>query len=308
MSGVIRADAANMKKILITGVNGLLGQALSRTFSDNFEVYSAAIEPSPALELPHYEQLDISDPKKCKKLIWQIEPDVIINAAAFTNVDACEEEKELCWRINVKGVENLAAAARRNMALLVHLSTDYIFDGKEGPYPEEYKPKPLGYYGKSKLASENAVRIAGIPYAIVRTNVLYGAGINVKNNFFLWLYHSLQANKQIRVVTDQLNNPTLAEELAEGIQLLIKASKYGIYNIAGAEYLSRYDFALKVAEVFGFSTKLIAPITTDQLMQKSPRPMRGGLRIEKAKTELGYRPKPITEILEYLGRKMEAAG
>lgn len=296
-----------MKKILITGVNGLLGQALVKTFSGSYEIYSAAIEDSPAIDLPHYEKLDISDPKGCKNLIWHIEPDAIINAAAFTDVDACEEEKELCWRINVKGVENIAAAARRNMALLVHLSTDYIFDGKAGPYPEDYKPKPLGYYGKSKLASENAVRIAGIPYAIVRTNVLYGTGINVKNNFFLWLYQSLQGNTPIRVVTDQLNNPTLAEELAEGIRLLIQASKYGIYNIAGAEYLSRYDFALKMAEVFGFSKELITPITTDQLMQKAPRPMRGGLRIEKAKRELGYQPKSITEVLEYLGRKIEAS-
>lgn len=297
-----------MKKILVTGANGLLGQALLKTFSGISELYAAAIEEAPALQLARYQQVDIADPKKCKQFIWQIKPDVIINAAAFTDVDACEDEKELCWRTNVKGVENLTAAARKNMALFVHLSTDYIFDGLEGPYPEDFKPNPLGYYGKSKLASENAVRVAGVPYAIIRTNVLYGSGINIKNNFFLWVYHNLKAGRNINVVTDQFNNPTLAEELADGIRLLIDKSKYGIYNIAGKEYLNRYDFALKVAEVFGFSRERIHPITSEQLKQKAHRPMRGGLVIKKAKAELGYRPKPLAEVLEYLKGKMEAAG
>lgn len=298
-----------MKKILVTGVNGLLGQALLKKLDNGFKLYAAAIEDSMFLkELSDrvaYHQLDIADQKSCRDFVSTIKPDAIINAAAFTNVDACEEEKELCWRVNVKGAENLANAARRNMALMVHISTDYIFDGEEGPYSEEHKPNPLGYYGKSKLASENVVRVAGIPYAIIRTNVLYGSGIDVKNNFFLWVYHSLKAEKSINVVTDQFNNPTLAEELADGIRLLIERSKYGVYNIAGKEYLSRYQFACKVAEVFGFRQDLINPIVTGQLQQKAPRPMRGGLQIHKAKKELGYRPERLAKVLKFLKHKME---
>lgn len=299
-----------MKKILVTGANGLLGQALLKKLNQDFNIYAAGIEDSLFPEIfsgrVTYQQLDIADQKSCRELVWGIKPDAIINAAAFTNVDDCEEEKELCWRVNVKGAENLANAARKNMALLIHLSTDYIFDGKAGPYSEEHKPNPLGYYGKSKLASENAVRMAGIPYAIIRTNVLYGTGVEVKNNFFLWVYHSLKNGKTINVVTDQFNNPTLAEELAEGIHLLIDKSKYGVYNIAGEEYLNRYDFALKVARVFGFREDLVKPILTENLQQKAPRPMRGGLKIQKAKTELEYRPKPLEQVLEFLKHKMEA--
>ncbi|MCK6621596.1 MAG: dTDP-4-dehydrorhamnose reductase [Calditrichaceae bacterium] len=304
-----------MKKILITGANGLLGQALLKTFSGEFEILAADLQEGLALALAgqspggmvHYQPLDISDPKNCREVVLQNRPDIIINAAAYTNVDGCETDKDLCWKVNVKGVENLAAAARRNMALVVHISTDYIFDGAEGPYGEDHKPNPLGYYGKSKLASENAVRVAGIPYAIVRTNVLYGAGVNVKNNFFLWVYHSLKSGKTINVVTDQWNNPTLAEELSEGIRLLIEKSKYGVYHIGGKEYLNRFDFALRIAEVFGFPRELIRPITTDQLKQEAPRPMRGGVKIERARSELGFDPRPLKNVLEQLKARLEGS-
>ena len=296
-----------MKKVLITGANGLLGQSLLREFSQRFTLLATA--RNARLNYPinnlRCQPLDISRWGECRDIIDEFKPDVIVNAAAFTNVDACEAQKEQCWRANVKGVENLARAARKNMALLVHISTDYVFDGQKGPYSETAHPDPLGYYGKTKLASENAVRMTGIPYAIVRTNVVYGTGVNVKNNFFLWVYQSLNAGKSINIVTDQYNNPTLADDLAMGIRLLIEQSKYGIYNIAGPEYVNRYEFALKIAEVFGFSTAEIHPITSDALQQKAPRPMRGGLIVDKAKKELGYSPKSIVNALKFLKIRLE---
>lgn len=297
-----------MKKILITGANGLLGQALVEIFAGHFQVTATSREGRaavPAAGVAH-RSLDIRDARACKSMIRELQPDAIINAAAYTNVDGCELEKSLCWEVNVKGVENLAQAARRNMALLVQLSTDYIFDGTNGPYGEDDPPHPLGYYGKSKLAAENVVRMTGIPYAIIRTNVIYGTGSAVKNNFFLWIYHSLKAGKTINVVTDQFNNPILAQELAEGIRLLVDKSQYGVYHLAGKAYLSRYEFAVQVADVFGFPREQVRPVTTAELGQTAPRPMRGGLKIDLAMRELGFAPAPLQAVLTSLKSNVEA--
>ncbi len=298
------------KKILITGANGLLGQKLVSALHKDFQILATGRQPRLLLEdlrVP-YRVLDIIDFQQCKKIVIPFKPDIIINSAAFTHVDACEDQREACWRTNVKGVENLASCARKNMAQLIQVSTDYIFEGTDGPYPEDAKPHPLGYYGKSKLASENAVRMIGIPFAIVRTNVLYGVGTGVKTNFFLWVYQNLKDSKEIRVVTDQYNNPTLAEDLAEGIRLIISQSQYGVFHLAGIDYLNRFDFAMKIAEIFGFSRELIHPITTDQLKQKAPRPMRGGLSIELAKRTLGFQPRHVEEALEFLKHQLYAKG
>ncbi len=296
-----------MKNVLITGANGLLGQSLLHELQNRFLLLATSRDAQLNLSINKlsFLELDITHWGKCREIVDEFKPDVIVNAAAFTNVDACETQKEKCWRANVKGVENLARAARKNMALLVHISTDYIFDGQNGPYSEEQHPNPIGYYGKAKLAAENVVRMTGIPYAIVRTNVVYGTGTNLKNNFFLWVYHSLKAGKRINVVTDQYNNPTLANDLAKGVRLLIEQSKYGIYNIAGQEYVNRYEFAIKIAEACGFSTALITPIRSDALQQKAPRPMRGGLIIDKAKTELGYSPMSLKNALVMLKKRIE---
>ena len=296
------------KRILVTGANGLLGQKLVATLAGEFHLLATGRQPRLALTSPplDYRQLDITDIQQCKDVIIPFQPDVIVNAAAFTHVDACEEQKEACWKINVKGVENLTQCAKKNMAQLIQLSTDYLFEGTAGPYSEDAKPAPLGYYGKSKLASENAVRMVGIPYAIVRTNVIYGVGIQVKNNFFLWVYNNLKAGKNIRVVTDQYNNPILAEDLAEGIKLLIEKSQYGVFHLAGEDYLNRFDFAGKIAEIFGFSRELIHPITTDELHQKAPRPMRGGLKIDLARQRLGFRPRTLIQALELLKTQLQA--
>lgn len=291
-----------MKKVLITGANGLLGQKLVLIFNGQYQVIATGIEKTFVggnLEY-HYEILDITNASDCKEILGDLSPEIIINAASFTNVDACETEKEECWNVNVKGLENLAKAAKRNMALLVHVSTDYIFDGEEGPYSEDDRPNPLGYYGKAKLASENVCRMIGVPFAIIRTSVLYGLGLDVKANFFLWLYYNLRAGKSINVVKDQYNTPTLVDDLAEGILQTIDKSAYGLFHISGSEYINRIDFATKLADVFGFDKSLIHPITTNQLKQDAKRPMKGGLKIDKAMKELNYNPKSLIEAFEYL--------
>lgn len=296
-----------MKRILITGSNGLLGQNLIQILNGKYEIFASGIEKQFVLDENkfHYSIVDITDLDQCKKIVNDIKPEIIINAASMTNVDECETEKEMCWNINVKGVENLAKAAKRIMALLIHVSSDYVFNGESGPYYEEDRPNPIGYYGKSKLASENVVRMIGVPFAIIRTSVLFGLGSNVKQNFFLWLNNNLKQGKEVNIVTDQYNTPTLVEDLSNGILKLIQRSAYGLFNISGKEYINRFDFAISLADVFGYDKKLINPITTKSLKQKANRPMKGGLKNDKAIKEIDYNPLPINEVFFYLKNRLQ---
>jgi dTDP-4-dehydrorhamnose reductase len=294
------------KKVLITGANGLLGQKLVQTLLGKFQILVTGNEDHfyPGEKEVHYEILDITDCGRCKAFIRDVKPEIIVNAASYTNVDGCELEKGACWDVNVKGVENLAKAAKGLMSLLIHVSTDFIFDGENGPYSEGDRPNPLGYYGKSKLASENVCRTSGIPFAIVRTSVLYGLGVDVKQNFFVWIYDNLKNGNKINIVTDQFNTPTLVDDLANGILSLIQKSAYNVYNISGGDYVNRFDYANMLAEVFGFEKNLINPITTNSLKQKAKRPMKGGLIIDKARQELDYHPRSVPDSFLYLKESM----
>ncbi len=296
-----------MKKVLITGANGLLGQALVNVFYKKYQIMTTGQEDQPIITAGDepYAQLDITNPARSKKIINQFAPDVVMNAASYTHVDDCERNKEFCWQVNVKGVENLANLARRYDFHLIHYSTDYVFDGKQGPYGEEDRPVPLGYYGKSKLASENVLRQIGCHFTIVRTCVLYGTGKEVKKNFFLWVLESLMNDKKIKVVTDQYNNPTLVEDLALGSSSVVEQAALGLYNLAGKDYLNRFDFAAAIADTFNFNADLISPVKTAQLKQLAERPLYGGLKIDLARNKLGYNPRSINESLIFLNWKMK---
>ncbi|MBN2366529.1 MAG: dTDP-4-dehydrorhamnose reductase [Calditrichaeota bacterium] len=295
-----------MKKVLITGTNGLLGQALVNELEKKYQILPTGQEEKSPIPMNNdiYECFDITNFSQCKNLINEFAPDVIVNAASYTNVDDCERNKEFCWQVNVKGVENLAQLARRYDIHLLHYSTDYVFDGKNGPYDENEKPLPLGYYGKSKLASENVLRQIGCPFTIIRTCVLYGTGREVKKNFFLWSLENLREGSPIKVVTDQYNNPTLAEDLASGSMLVIDQAAVGLYHMAGNEYLNRFDFVKNVATVFSLNEKLISPVETRELGQLAERPLYGGLKIEHASDHLGYNPRSVNEALIYLKWKL----
>ena len=293
-----------MKRVLICGSNGLLGQRLSLLLSNNtaYEVLNTSQERSFVFDhrLFDYTQLDITQKGDVKSLVSSFQPSVIINAAAATNVDWCETHREEAWSINVVGVENLVEAARKVGGKLIHVSTDYVFDGKNGPYAEDAQPNPISYYGKSKLASENATRSGGIPYAIVRTIVLYGNGIQVKDNFVLWVVKSLRSGKRIRCVDDQISNPTHVSDLAQSILKIFELERTGLYHVCGRESLSRYDFALKTAKVFELDGSLIDRIKTSELSQPAARPMVTGFVTLKATTELGLTLMDVEEGLRLL--------
>jgi dTDP-4-dehydrorhamnose reductase len=289
----------NAKKILVVGSNGLLGQKLCEIIvrGGAYNLTIASIEEKPVRQVvgAHYVQCDITNKKEVKSLVAAAKPDVIMNAAAMTNVDACETEREMCWKVNVEGVENLIEAAKRSDTKVIHVSTDYVFDGKAGPYTEDDRPEPLSYYGKSKLASENALRRSGIPFVIARTMVLYGFAPGVKPNFALWLIENLEKRKKVTVVDDQIGNPTLVDDLAYGLIQAFEMERTGIYHIAGRDIVSRYEFALKLAKVFDLDPLLITPIKTASLHQPAPRPLKSGLLTLKAEVELGYKPSTVEQ-------------
>jgi dTDP-4-dehydrorhamnose reductase len=277
------------KRVLITGANGLLGQQLIKAFRDHYDVHALGLQAEPRWrdESFHYHQGDITERQQLRALVQELVPKFIINAAAFTDVDGSETQREACWRVNVTGVENLVYAAQKVDSRLIHVSTDYVFDGKNGPYREEDRPNPLGFYARSKLAGENALIKSKANYAIARTMVLYGTGHEIRPNFVTWLLQQLRNGKSVRIVDDQFGNPTLARELASALRALAESGRNGIYHISGSEVIDRYHFAVKIAEVFDLDAGLIQPIKTGDFKQASPRPLRSGFDISKAVRELG---------------------
>ena len=301
-----------MKRILICGSNGLLGQRLALMLSSqtDYEVLNTSRKRSFVFDdrLFDYTQLDITKKGDVKSLVSSFNPTTIINAAAAADVDWCEQHREEAWKINVTGVENLIEATRKVGARLIHISTDYVFDGTHGPYGEDDKPNPISYYGKSKLASENAVRIAEIPYAIFRTIVLYGSGIGTRDNFPIWVIKNLRSRKTIRCSEDQISNPTHINDIAFAIVKGFELNREGMYHVCGAERVSRYQFAIRTAELFGLDPGLIQRVKSSDLNQIAPRPPVTGFVTLKAQTELGLKPMDISQGLTFLKRELQGTG
>jgi len=289
-----------MEKLLITGVNGLLGQKLLEQADSKFEISAIDLHEERFNKKIKFEyrKLDLTDRRAVKEVILSYCPDYLINTAAMTDVDGCESQKEKCWKINVQAVDNLLHATRKIGTKIVHLSSDYIFNGKNGPYSENSVPKPLGYYGKSKLASENLLIASELDYAIVRTMVLYGYGIKIRPNFVTWLIEKLKQDEKVTIVTDQFGNPTLADDLATAIFKIIERKKWDLYHISGSELIDRYHFALKVADIFKLNKNLITTITTPELKQPALRPLKSGFIIDKAAAELGIEMSDVEEGLK----------
>ncbi|TDI96441.1 MAG: dTDP-4-dehydrorhamnose reductase [Caldithrix sp.] len=295
------------QKVLVIGANGLLGQKIVETFLDDFEVHGIGRKNKPSLEFDkfNYTVCDITNREQILELVRTFEPHFIVNSAAYTDVDGCEDEKEDCWKINVVGVENLAKAAKRFGIHVVHISTDYVFDGVEGNYDEESRPKPLGYYGRTKLAAENALISSGIDCAIVRTMVLFGMGIDLNHNFVTWIIEKLTNGESIKIVDDQFGHPTLVDDLAKAILKIVDLKKTGIYNIAGSECMSRFELAQKIAEVFDLNSALIHSIKTKDLNQKAPRPLNSSFDLNKTLKEIGFQLSDVEKGLQTLRQQLD---
>ncbi|MHB1278378.1 MAG: SDR family oxidoreductase [Bacteroidia bacterium] len=289
-----------MKKVLITGSNGLLGQKLSDLYlslpDTQFLATGAGPNRHPAGTKVPYKTLDIRDAHAVMSLFKEYRPDCVIHTAAMTNVDQCESEKEACWELNVHAVASIIDACNEINAHLIHLSTDFIFDGKAGPYSEEARPNPISYYGESKLAGEKLVQEKARNWAIVRTVLVYGIVNDMsRSNIVLWAKGALESGKEINVVTDQFRSPTLAEDLAMGCHLIEKLKAKGIFHISGKDFMSVYELVERVAGYWKLPMEKVHPSDSSGINQPAKRPPVTGFIIDKAIRELGYAPHSFEE-------------
>lgn len=292
-----------MKKILVTGANGLLGQKLVERLAVMPDVQLLAtgkgIKRHP--DQFQYASMDVTVQQEVDAIFDRFRPDVLIHTAAMTQVDDCQLQQATCYTQNVTPVECLMRAAERFQTHFIHLSTDFIFDGEAGPYKEEDTPNPLSYYGYCKLEAEKKLIQCTSPWTIVRTILVFGLLKDTgRSNIVLWVKSNLLQNKPIRVVTDQFRTPTLAEDLADGCIRLALSGKQGIYHIAGPDFMSIYELACRVAEFFHLPKHLIQPVDSATINQPAKRPPRSGLCIDKAIQELGYAPHTFEQALRLM--------
>ena len=302
-----------MKKILITGSNGLLGQKLVYALlnRNDVQVIATSLGANRLINTQGYiyESLDITNKQEVESVVKKYLPDTIINTAAMTNVDACETKREECWALNVTAVQNIVDAIE-SLSLnthLIHLSTDFIFDGEKGSeYIETDKPNPGSYYALSKYESEKVLEKSKIGWAIARTIIVYGIVDNMsRSNIVLWAKDALSKRQKINVVDDQFRAPTLAEDLATGCILIADKGATGIYHLSGPKTMSILDLVYKVADFWKLDKSLITPSKSGNLNQAAKRPPYTGFIIDKARKELGYNPHSFEEGLKILDEQLK---
>jgi dTDP-4-dehydrorhamnose reductase len=289
-----------LEKVLITGASGLLGSKLVKALSDGYEVI-----PSHNTHPIHPDsvRMDIVDGKEVARVLSAVKPELVVHAAAETNVDKCETNRELAWAVNVEGTRNVAEACRKMAMKLVYVSTDYVFDGERGLYGEEDEANPVNYYGVTKLRGEELVREICEDSVVVRTSVLYGWHPS-KVNFATWVIDSLKSGRRISVAQDHYNSPTLAEDLAEMIMRIVEMNASGVYHTAGSERVSRYDFAMKIAETFELDKLLVMPVKMKDLkVWLAKRPRDSSLSVDKIRRELEVSPLDLNEALKRMKEK-----
>lgn len=293
--------------MIVFGSNGLLGQSLVQTLHTEYNVIAVSRgvqNLSPVVDI-EYHSVDMVNRSAMKDLLHTHKPDVIINAAAYTDVDGCEEHKEECWNTNVRAVENIVDFVTGFDPILVQVSTDYVFDGMRGQYDETDNVNPRGNYARSKMAAENIVISSNLEYIIARTQILYGYGNKSKLNFATWVLSRLSAKKPIKVVKDQHGNPTYVADLAFAIKRLLQEQEYGLFHVSGSETANRFEFAQKIADVFGLDSNLIEKITTEELNQASPRPQDSSFTIDKLVNRINWEPHDIKSGLKLLKQKLD---
>ena len=224
----------------------------------------------------------------------------------MTNVDYCEENQDSCWEINVNAVENLAKSCEVSKSHLLHLSTDFVFDGKSGPYTENDKPNPLHFYAKSKLKSEEIVKKIMTNWTIARTIIIYGITDNMsRSNIVLWAKSEIGKGNTINVVNDQYRSPTLAEDLAKGCISIIDKSAYGLYHLSGPKTYSILNLVYQVADFYNLDKSLILPVTSASLKQSATRPLSTGFDITKAKKDLDFNPVDFLEGIKIMDQQIK---
>ena len=297
-------------KILITGSNGLLGQKLLHKLRKDYfvELIATSKGCNRVTERSNYTyfDLDITNNDAVAQLISSEKPQVVINTAAITNVDLCEDEKKACDNLNVDAVKYLADACLKVDAHLIQISTDFIFDGEDGPYSEEDEPNPLSYYGLSKLKSEQLLQAHSVKWTVLRTIIVFGVGENLsKGNIVIWAKGALEKGDPLNIIDDQFRAPTLAEDLADICILAAKKKALGIFTASGKDIMSIYEIVETIAKHYGNSTDNLNKISTATLNQKAIRPAKTGFILDKSINELGYKPHSFEECLTIIDQQLK---
>lgn len=296
------------KTILITGSNGLLGQKLIHLLKEKNEVVATSLGSCLISNQSGfiYQSLDITEEDSILQIFEKYKPDFVINTAAMTNVDACEDDKELCDKINVTAVNYLSTACEKFNSHLIHISTDFIFDGENGPYREDDVANPLSYYGLSKWKSEQLLQQSNCKWAILRTIILYGTAENLqRNNIVLWGRQALKDGQELNIIDDQFRSPPLAEDLAEACRLVIEKQAIGVYNTSGKDQMSIYEMVERMADFYKCDKSQINRISSSTLNQKAKRPPKTGFILNKSIKELGYKPHSFEEGLALLEKQLD---
>ena len=299
-----------MKTILTTGSNGLLGQKLTEKILAEGRVKLVATSKGtnryPVKNGYGYAEMDILNTAQVREVIERYNPDAIVHTAAMTNVDTCEANKALCRQLNVDAVQTLISICEEKNIQLIHLSTDFVFDGANGPYKEEDAVNPVSYYGESKVLAEELVKNSKTNWAILRTILVYGITSDMsRSNIVLWTKEALEKASPINVVNDQWRMPTLAEDLAEACLLAVEKNAKGIYHVSGKDYMSIADLVRKVADFWRLDQSFINEISSTGLNQTAKRPIRTGFVLDKTIKDLDYRPHSFEEGLVILDQQMK---
>jgi dTDP-4-dehydrorhamnose reductase len=296
-------------KILVTGANGMVGMQVVRLLVEEgkFEVHATGKGPCRLMHLKKssfvYHNLDLASHKKVQLFVERLKPSVIIHLGAMSQPNDCELDKNACWKINVGGTRAIVKAAQLVKSYFIYVSTDFVFDGAEGPYDETAEPSPLSTYGESKLLAEQIVQMSGLRHAIVRTVLVYGPSVpGGRSNFLIWVKEQLEKGNKIKVVNDQVRTPTYVEDLARGILLVLIKHAQGIYHISGKDTITPYEMACRIAEMMGKDKSLITPVDASIFEEPAERPLRTGFIIDKAVRELGYVPRSLNEVIQNLLR------
>ena len=289
-------------KILVTGASGLLGhKVVQLALEKDHEVY--AIYKKHIVNIGTPIKLDLTNREKLLEIISERKPEAIIHTAAYTDVDGCEINRDLAWKVNAEATKHIAIASASIGTHLTYVSTDYVFDGEKGFYVEEDNPNPISYYGYTKLKGEDFVKEQAKEWCIARASVIYGWSLKHKLNFATWLINNLDQGKEVKVLTDQYVSPTLNTNLAEMLLETAEGKITGILHTAGATRISRYEFARKLAEVFNLNMEIVKPARMDEMPWKAKRPRDSSLNVSKALALLNQKPLKLNQALEAMSKE-----
>ena len=274
-------------KVLITGASSLPGYRTTLSMlSKGYRVIGASFSNDIPIEheLLTKVRVDLRDFDGLSRIFKEHIPDAVVHMAAYGDVDGCEKNPDLAWAINVQGTINLVKLAEIFSDYILYLSTDYVFDGLRGGYAEQEVPKPVNYYGLTKLCGEVAVASSNIANSIVRASSIYGLGPGRKN-FAKFLLEELSAGRKVRALVDQYTTPTQASALADAVTEILERKLTGVFHVVG-EKMSRYEFAIKIAETFGLKKELIVPTKMEEMKWYANRPKDSSLDCKLTRTTL----------------------